>query len=127
MGLQSSSCPTPWLKSRVTCSRLSRTVSGQLLKIFNNGDSTTSLSNLCSVTLSEKVFLDVQIKLAVFLFVPQFASCPLGTTEKSLDPFSLYPTCTVRCLYMFRRSPTEPSLLEDTWLQLSLYKRCFSP
>jgi len=85
-----SSSPTP-CRSRVTQSRLHRTLSRWVLNISREGDSTAPLGNLfqCSVTLRVKKFF-----LGFRWNFPGFSLCPfslvllLGTTGKSLAPSS---------------------------------------
>ena len=84
----------PSHRSRVTYSRLQRTLSRWVQNISREGDSTTSLGSLCqcSVTLKVKKF---------FLMFRQnfrcFSLCPLplvlsqGTSEESLAPSSWHP------------------------------------
>jgi len=81
----------PPCQSRVTYSRLHRTLSRQGLNISREGDSTASLGSLCqcSITLRAKKFF--------LMFRWSFSLCPLslvlslGTTEKSLVPSSWQP------------------------------------
>ena len=70
--------------SRVSQSRLIRTVSSQVLSITMAGDFTTSLSNLfcSSTTLTVKRYFSLYSLLLVV---------SLGNTEKSLAPSSLFP------------------------------------
>ena len=114
--------------SRATQSQLPRTMPRGLLSISKDGDSTTSLGNLCHPQ-SKKMFPDVQKEPPVFQVVPTapgpgtehhwkepgsilFAPLvlSLGTTEKSLAPSSWHP--------LFRYSPS-------TWL-LEGKGGCFS-
>ena len=81
-------------QSRVTQSRLHRTLSRQVLNISRERHSTTSLGNLfhCSVTLRGKKFFLMfrQIFLCFSLsLLPLVLS--LGTTEKSLASSSWHP------------------------------------
>ena len=62
-----------WLRLEGTQSQLPRTMSRWLLNFSKDGDSTSSLGNLCpcSVNLTvEKVFPNVQREPPVFRFVP---------------------------------------------------------
>ena len=83
-------------RSRVTQSRLHRTLSRQVLNISREGDSTTSLGSLCqgSVTLrGKKFFLRFRRNFLCFSLCPLPLVLSLGTTEKSLAPSSLHPPC----------------------------------
>jgi len=78
------SCP-----SRVTYSRLHRTLSRQVLNNSREGDSTTSLGSLGqgSVTLRvKKFFLMFRWNFLCFRLCPLPLVLSLGTTEKSLAP-----------------------------------------
>ena len=87
-----------------------RATSRRLLNISKDGESTTSLGNLCQCLVtshSQKVFPDVQREPPVFQFVP-IASCPVtGYHWKGLALSSSHPP--FRYLYTFMRSPPEPS------------------
>jgi len=81
----------PPCRSRVTYSRLHRTVSRWVLSISREGDSTTSLGSLfqCSVTLRGKKFFLMFTRN--FLFVP-VAPCPAtGHHWKESGPILLTP------------------------------------
>ena len=85
-----SSSPTP-CQSRVTYSRLHRTLSRWVLNISREGDATTSLGNLfqCSITLrGKKFFLMFRWNFLCFSLCPLPLVLLLGTTEKSLAPSS---------------------------------------
>ena len=85
-----SSSPTP-CRSRVTQSRLHRTLSRRVLSISREGDSTTSLGSLRqgSVTLRvKKFFLMFRRNFLCFSSCPLPLVLSLGTTEKSLAPSS---------------------------------------
>ena len=78
-------------QSRVTYSRLHRTLSRWVLNISREGDSTTSLDSLfqCSVTLrGKKFFLMFRRNFLCFSLCPLPLVLWLGTTEKSLAPSS---------------------------------------
>ena len=84
----------PSCRSRVTYSRLHRTLSRRVLNISREGDSTTSLSSLfqCSVTLrGKKFFLISSWNFLCFSLCPLPLVLSLGTTEKSLAPSSRHP------------------------------------
>jgi len=73
--------------SRVTYSRLQRTLSRRVLNISREGDSTTSPDNLfqCSVTIrGKKFFFMFRRNLLCFSLCPLPLVLSLGTTEKSL-------------------------------------------
>ena len=81
----------PSCRSRVTYSRLHRTLSRQGLNISREGDSTTSLGNLLqySVTLRvKKFFLMFRRNFLSLSLCPLPLVLSLGTTEKSLAPSS---------------------------------------
>jgi len=81
----------PPCQSRVTYSRLHRTLSRQVLNISREGDSTTSVGSLCqcSVTLRvKKLFLMFRRNFLCFSLCPLPLVLSLGTTEKSLAPSS---------------------------------------
>jgi len=81
----------PPCQSRVTYSRLHRTLSRRVLNISREGDSTTSPGSLCqgSVTLrGKKFFLIFRRKFLCLNFCPLPLVLSLGTTEKSLAPSS---------------------------------------
>ena len=89
-----SSSPTP-CRSRVTYSRLHRTLSRWVLNISREGDSTTSLGSLfqCSITLrGKKFFLMFRWNFLGFSLCPLPLVLSLGTTEKSLAPSWHYVT-----------------------------------
>jgi len=82
--------PTP-CRSRVTYSRLHRTLSRRVLNISREGDTTASLGSLCqgSVTLrGKKFFLTFRRNFLCFSLCPLPLVLSLGTTEKSLAPSS---------------------------------------
>jgi len=84
--LWGSSSTTP-CRSKVTQSRLHRTVSRQVFNISREGDSTTSLGSLCqcSVTLrGKKFFLMFSWNFLCFSLCPLPLVLSLDTTEKSL-------------------------------------------
>jgi len=86
--------------------QLSMTMSRLFLNISKEGDSTTSLGNLCqcSITLTvKKVFPDVQREPPLLQFLPIAHVFLLGTTEKSLTPFSLHPP--FKYVHTFMGSP----------------------
>jgi len=75
----------PLCQSRVTCSRLHRTLTRQVLNISRGGDSTTSLGSLfqCSVTLrGKKFFLMFRRKFLCFSLCPLPLVLSLGTTKR---------------------------------------------
>jgi len=77
----------PSCRSRVTYSRLHRTLSRRVLNISREGDSTTYLGSLfqCSVTLRvKKFFLMFRWNFLCFSLSPLPLVLSLGTTEKSL-------------------------------------------
>jgi len=81
----------PSCRSRVTQSRLHRTMSRWGLNISREGDSTTSLGSLCrgSITLGgKKFFLMFRQNFLYFSLCPLPLVLLLGTTEKSLAPSS---------------------------------------
>ena len=84
----------PPCQSSITYSRLHRTLSRQVLNISREGDSTTSLGSLFqfSVTLrGKKFFLMFRWNFLCFSLCPLPLVLSLGTTEKSLAPFSWHP------------------------------------
>ena len=84
----------PPCRSRVTYNRLHRTSSRQVLNISREGDSTTSLGSLFqgSVTLrGKKFFLLFRRNFLCFSLCLLPLVLSLGTTEKSLAPFSWHP------------------------------------
>ena len=88
-----SSSPGPYW-SRVTQSRLHRTLSRRVLNISREGESTTPLGNLfqSSVTLrGKKFFLMFSWNFLCFSLCPLPLVLSLGTTEKSLAPSSWHP------------------------------------
>ena len=92
--------------SRATYSRLPRTMSRRLLNLPKDGDSTTSLGNLCQclVTLTaKKCLLMFRANLLCFSLCPLPLVLSLGTTEESLTPSSLHPPS--RYLYTLMSSP----------------------
>ena len=79
----------PSCRSRVTYSRLHRTLSRWVLNISREGDSTTSLGRLFqgSITLrGKKFFLMFRRNFLGFSLCPLPLVLSLGTTEKSLAP-----------------------------------------
>jgi len=77
----------PPCRSRVTYSRLHRTLSRWVLNTAREGNSTTSLGSLfqCSVTLrGKKFFLMFRRNFLCFNLCPLPLVLSLGTTEKSL-------------------------------------------
>jgi len=85
----------PHCRSRVTYSRLHRTLSRQVLNISREGDSTTSLGSVfqCSVTLrGKKFFLMFRRNFPCFILCPLPLVLSLGITEKSLAPSSWHPS-----------------------------------
>jgi len=77
----------PPCQSRVTYSRLHRTLSRRVLNISREGDSTTSLGSLCqgSVTLRGKLlFHTFRRNFLCFSLCPLPLVLSLGITEKSL-------------------------------------------
>ena len=84
--------PPCW--SRVTYSRLHKTLSKQVLNTSRVGDSANSLGSLfqCSVTLRvKKFFLMFRRNFIFFSLCPLSLVLSLGTTEKSLAPSSWHP------------------------------------
>jgi len=82
--------PTPF-QSRVTYSRLHKMLSGWVLIISREGDSTTSLGSLgqCSIILrGKKFFLMFSWNFLCFSLCPLPLVLSLGTAEKSLAPSS---------------------------------------
>ena len=95
----------PPCRSRVTYSRLHRTLSRRVLNISREGDSTTSLSSLFQGSINlrgKKFFLMFRRNFLCFSFCALPLVLSLGTSEKSLAP-------PLRYLQAFIRSP--PSLL----------------
>ena len=79
----------PSCRTRVTYSKLHRTLSRRVLNISREGDSTTPLGSLfqCCVTLREKkFFLMFSWNFLCFSLCPLPLVLSLGTTEKSLAP-----------------------------------------
>jgi len=77
----------PPCRSRVTYSRLHRTLSRQVLNISREGDSTTSLGRLfqCSITLRvKKFFFVLSWNFLCFSLCPLPLVLSLDTTEKCL-------------------------------------------
>ena len=96
----------PPCSSRVTHSRLPRTMSRRLLSTSKDGDSTTSLGSLCqcSATLTvTECFLMFRGNLLCVSLCPLPLVLSLGTAGKSLAPSSSPPRC--RCKYTWVRSP----------------------
>jgi len=88
-----SSSPTP-CQSRVTYSRLHRTLSRWILNISREGDSTAPLGSLGqgSITLRmKKFFLLFSWNFLCFSLCPLLLVLSLGTTEKNLAPSSWHP------------------------------------
>ena len=95
----------PPCQSRVTYSRLHRTLSRQVLNISREEESTPSLGSLfqCSVTLrGKKFFLMFRRNFLCFSLCSLPLVLSLGTTEKSLAPSSWHPP--FRYLEAFIRS-----------------------
>ena len=112
-----SSSPTP-CQSRVTYSRLHRTLSRQVLNISREKESTTSLGNLFqgSVTLRvKKFFLMFRQNFLCFSLCPLPLVLLLGTTEK-FDPILLTPT--LKIIIGIYKVPSQPSLLQAEQAQL---------
>ena len=81
----------PLCSSRATHSWLARTMSRQLLSISKDGDSTTSLGNLCQCSVTPvvtKCFPMFRGNLQCFGVCPLPLVLSVGTTEKSLALFS---------------------------------------
>ena len=96
----------PPCRSRVTHSRLHRTLSRWVWNISREGDSTASLGSLyqCSVILrGKKFFLMFSWNFLCFSLCPLPLVLSLGTTGKSLAPSSWHPPC--RYLEALVRSP----------------------
>jgi len=77
----------PLCRSRVTYSRLHRTLSRRVLNISKEGDSTTSPGSLfqCSITLRvKKFFLMFRRNFLCFILRPLPLVLSLGITERSL-------------------------------------------
>ena len=102
----------PPCSSKATLSKLPRAMSSKVLNNSKDGDSTTSLGNLCqcSVTLTEGQFpLPFRQHLLCFSLCPRPLVLSLDTTEKSLALSTVhYP---FRHLYTLMW-PSEPSLLQ---------------
>jgi len=121
--------PPCW--SRVTYSRLHRTLSRQVLNISKEGDSTTSLGNLfqCSVTLrGKKFFLMFRGNFLCFSLCPLSLLLLLGTTEKSLAPSSIIftPRCNLIFHLLLKYQQVSDELNIPQWFELetvSLSKR----
>ena len=93
-GTSSGHLVPPPCSSRATQSGFPRTVPGQLSNISMEGDSMTSLGNLClcSVTLTvKKYFLMFRVNLLGFSLCPLPLVLSLGTAERSLAPSSSHP------------------------------------
>jgi len=93
-------------KSRFTYSRLHMITPRQVLNIPREGDSTAPLGSLfqCSITLRmKKFFLVFRWNFLCFSLCPLPFALSLGTTEKSLAPFSWHPP--LRHLWAFIRIP----------------------
>ena len=102
----SRSSGTTLCSSRATYSQLLGTMSRQLLSISKDGDYTPSPGNLCQslVTLIvKKCFLMFRQSLLCFSLCPLPLVLSLGSTEKSLTPSSVHPSC--RYLYTLMRYP----------------------
>ena len=79
-----SPCPTP-SSSRDTYSRLPRSVFRRLLNISKDGDSATSLGNLCQCSVAlivKKCFLMFRWSLLCFSLCPLPLAQSLGMTEE---------------------------------------------
>jgi len=108
----------PPCRSRVTYSRLHRTLSRRVLNISREGDSTASLGSLFqgSVTLrGKKFFLMFRWNFLCFSLCPLPLVLSLGTTEKSLAPSFWHPP--LRYLWA-SLVPSLPSLLQAKQAQL---------
>ena len=91
----------PSCRSRVTYSRLHRTLSRRVLNISRGGDSTTSLGSLfqCSVTLrGKKFFLTFRWNLLCF------SLCPLPPKSCSCDNSDLQVTTRFASLRCFSKN-----------------------
>jgi len=117
--------------TRATSSQLPRTVSRQLLNISKDGDSITSLGNLCQRLLTltvKKCFLTFRGNLPCFGLCPLPLVLSLGTTKKSRAPSPSHRPFGYS--HQFRRS--HPSFLisrlnSPSSLSLSPSVRCSSP
>ena len=117
----------PPCQSRVTCSRLHRTLSRRILNISREGDSTTSLGNLfqCSVTHRvKKFFLMFRWNFLCFILCPLLLVLSLGTTEES-GPILLTPTLQIFITSTF--SLVFFRLNKPSSLSFSSQDRCYSP
>ena len=105
----------PPCRSRVTYSRLHRTLSRRVLNISREGDSTTSLGSLFqgSVTLrGKKFFLMFRRNFLCFSLCPLPLVLSLGTAEKSLGPAKHpAPSASRHQFSRARNSPTLPESL----------------
>ena len=120
----------PPCQSRVTYSRLHRSLSRWVLKISREGDSTTSLGSLFqgSVTLrGRKFFLVFRRKLQ---FVP-VAPCPVtGHHWKEFGPILLTPTWRWGCIVelfqtVFNSVYSQKIFKERGWLDGEYYSSCY--
>ena len=110
--------PTP-CRSRVTYSRLHRTLSRRGWNISRAGDSTAPLGSLGQghVTLrGKKFFLVFSWNFPGSSLCPLSIALSLGTTEKESGPILLIPTLEIfRGVY---KVPSQPSLLQAEQAQL---------
>jgi len=104
---------------RRASSRLPMTMSRQLLDISMVEDSTTSMSKLCqcSVTITVKLFPDVQREPPVFQAVLTASGSVTGHHWK--EPGSVCFTPSLQVFIYIDKIPTEPSLLQAEQFQLS--------
>jgi len=96
----------PLCQSRVTQSRLHKTLSRRVLNISREGDSTTSLGSLgqCSVTLrGKKFFLTFSWNFLGFGFFSN-CSCSCVLDRRHTPTYVLLP-CLVSVLFLITRVP----------------------
>lgn len=92
--LWKSSYPSPLLETGVSWSMLFRATISGVLYISKDGNSITSLSNLCCCSanlVARKVFLMFEQNFPCSSLCPLPLVLPLGTTEKSLALSFLHP------------------------------------